>query len=312
MAIIGNTKVVDFLTKAWADKNLSHAYCFVGPNQVGKNTISRYLASKLLVTTKDKLNTHPDLYYLTREIDEKTDQLKKSISIKQARQLKLRISNKAWLGQYRVVIIDGAEYLNKESGNALLKVLEETQNNTVFFVLTTDDNLLLPTIKSRCQLFYLPLVPDNELVSGLSKAGYDKSKIDQILPIVWGRPGRAIDLLNDQTNLEIYSKEHERWQNILNEPLYKRLQLVKDLLNKKDGINKEKLQETLDIWIMIWRQVLKDKVDSADNELSKKSQLNQIQIVDLIDIMKKTKILLKQNINPSLLIEQIFLTEGLG
>ena len=112
--------------------------------------------------------------------------------------------------------------------------------------------------------------------------------------------------------MEIYSKELERWQNILNEPLYKRLQLVKDLLSKKNGINKERLQKTLDIWIMIWRQVLKDKIDSINNELISKSQMNQVQIVKLIDLMKKTKILLKQNINPSLLIEQIFLTECLG
>lgn len=308
MAIIGNEKVVTFLEDAWAGGKLSHACCLVGPDQIGKNKIANFLASKILQVDEGKLGTHPDFYYLSRVKDEKSDKLKKNISISQARNLKSQISNKSWLGKYRVVIIDEAEYLNKESGNALLKILEETQKNTVFFLLTVDDNLLLPTIKSRCQLFYLALAAEKELESGLISLGYEQKKVKDVLLAAWNRPGRAIDLLSDEQEGSLFVEETKRWQKILQQPFYKRLQLVKDLIKTKEGANKEHFQQVLDNWIMIWRNALKDKVNNIENDFIKNSSLNLVQITDLIDLLKRTKILLKQNINPNLLIEKILLT----
>ena len=45
-----------------------------------------------------------------------------------------RLQNRSWLGGYQITIIDEAELLNEESGNALLKILEEPGERNVFFL----------------------------------------------------------------------------------------------------------------------------------------------------------------------------------
>ena len=98
---------------------------------MGKRKIAQFVASQLLGVSEDKLTTHPDYYYLARLSDEKLASLK-DISIGQAREMRGRLQNRSWLGGYQITIIDEAELLNEESGNALLKILEEPGERNVF------------------------------------------------------------------------------------------------------------------------------------------------------------------------------------
>lgn len=307
MTLIGNEKIVDFFAKAILEQSLAHAYCLVGPRQIGKQTLARQIASQLLKIGPAKLATHPDFYYLSRELNEKTGKLRQDVSINQARQLKERVGKKSWLGGYSVVVIDEAELLNKESGNALLKVLEETSNKTVFFLLTTDDSALLPTIRSRCQLFYLALVPDQDIRAGLTKLGYDQEIIAEVIELAWGRPGRAIDLAQTEELRQQYHQEMSRWQEMMTQSFYQRLKNSQDLLASKDINNREKLQSILDIWIVLWRKILYNKVQNQADWLTGRSQMNASQISEFIDLLGQTKKKLRQNVNLNLLFEEILL-----
>ena len=137
--LIGHAKILEFFENALKSGSLSHAYCFVGQGQVGKRTLAKILAAKILKTDLSKLSCHPDFYYLERIEDEKTGKLKKEISIAQARYLKTHLIGKSWSGGYKVVIVDEAELLNEESSNALLKTLEEPKAKTIFFLLTENE-----------------------------------------------------------------------------------------------------------------------------------------------------------------------------
>ncbi len=311
MPIIGHQRIIQFFDNAILNGKLAQAYCLVGPDQIGKRTLARYLAIKLLNINEKQLNTHPDFYYLNREENEKTGKLKKDISISQARLLKERVSNKSWLGGYRVIIIDEAELLNKESANALLKVLEDVKEKILFFLLTVDDNALLPTIKSRCQLFYLLPTPTKEITDGLEKAGFDKIKIEEVLPLAWGCPGKAIELLADETARQIYLQEEKRWEGIIKEPFYQRIKKTADLLGVKDeAATAEKLSKIFSIWLMLWRRVLLDKIigqDEKSSQLSKKSSFLTSDLLKFLDLLKNARIMLRQNINPKLLIEELML-----
>lgn len=308
MAFIGNEKIVNFFAQAILAQSLAHAYCLVGPEQIGKQTLARRIASQLLKIDSAKLTTHPDFYYLARELNAKTGKLKQEVSISQARQLKEQIGKKPWLGGYSVVVIDEAELLNKESGNALLKVLEETSNKTVFFLLTTDDSALLPTIRSRCQLFYLALVLDRDIRAGLIKLGYNQEIITEVMELAWGRPGRAIDLAQTEELRQQYYQEMSRWQEMIAQPFFQRLKNFQDLLASKDINNKEKLQNTLDIWIVLWRQVLRDKVQNQTDGLTGQSQMSAGQVAEFIDLLGQTKKKLRQNVNQNLLFEEVLLS----
>lgn len=89
---------------------------------------------------------HPDVCWL------KPEGKLNLIKIDQIREVIDFLSKSAQQGGYKVVIFEGAEGLNLASQNALLKSLEEPSNNSLLVLQTTYPHLLLPTIKSRCQL----------------------------------------------------------------------------------------------------------------------------------------------------------------
>ena len=68
----------------------------------------------------------------------------------------MRFLNKStYYSNIKIVLIDNAEYLNAHSSNALLKVLEESNNKTFFFIIHDNSRKILSTIKSRCIEFKL-------------------------------------------------------------------------------------------------------------------------------------------------------------
>ena len=89
-----------------------------------------------------KVGNHPDFTLIAAE--------KNTIKVEQIRKLSKDIRLSATKGQYRVVVIENAEQMNKAAANALLKTLEEPPNKVVLILTTSEMGRLLPTIKSRC------------------------------------------------------------------------------------------------------------------------------------------------------------------
>ena len=306
MPIIGHEKIISFFSKVIANNALSQSYCFVGSDGAGKKTTARYLASQILNVTDKQLDTHPDFYFISRQIDEKTEKLKKDISALQARQIKEKLGRKSWFGGYQVIIIDEAELLNEESGNALLKNLEEAGGQRVFFLLTSDDSALLPTIRSRCQMFYFSLVDIKVIESGLIQLGYREALSAESAKLSWGRPGRAIMLADSEESRINFNAEIERWQKIENAPFHQKIKAVEDLFNEKiDNLRtSEKLSNALETWTVLWRGRILDTIDAGGATASLS------QMAALIASFKKAKILLSQNTNPRLVVEQVLLSVG--
>ena len=92
-------------------------------------------------------NTHPNFFLL------KNNAYEENIKIESVKNI-LKFLNKStyYLG-IKIVLIDNAEYLNINSSNALLKTLEEPNNNTFFFIVHNSANKILDTIRSRCIQF---------------------------------------------------------------------------------------------------------------------------------------------------------------
>ena len=88
-----------------------------------------------------------------------------SIGIAQIREIKQKIALKPFQSRAKALIIPDAQTATIEAQNALLKTLEEPPNNTIIILLTTNANLLLPTIISRCQVIQLP-INNKQLTTG--------------------------------------------------------------------------------------------------------------------------------------------------
>ena len=87
--------------------------------------------------------THPNVMYINPDGTQ--------IKVDQINELKTKFSLKSSFGRYNIYVIKEAEKLNTSSSNALLKFLEEPEENIIGILITTNKSLLLPTIVSRCQ-----------------------------------------------------------------------------------------------------------------------------------------------------------------
>jgi len=289
--IIGHDKILDFFDKVIEKGNLSHAYLFVGPEQVGKKTIAQEIGSKLLKTTREKLNTNPDYNFSAQLFDEKEGKTKKNITIAQMRGLREYLSHRSYAGGYKIAIIDNANKMNIGAANALLKTLEEPSEKTVMFLITDNDTALPQTIRSRCQTIYFSLVSD-VLTKGIES---DKEKIK----LAQGRPGRLISWQENKDNFADYKNEIDRFNTLLGKPFFEKLKIVEELFgDKSDHIAaREKLDSVLSIWQSQVREKMLVHLDSEENK-------NFLQIEKGI---VKTRGFLQQNIHPRLLVENILL-----
>lgn len=93
--------------------------------------------------------THPDVHWVEVGGD------RKLISVEQIRDLVTDAGMRPYEGRNKVFIIDPADALSAGGSNSLLKTLEEPARDTTFLLLTRTPDLLLPTIRSRCQSIYL-------------------------------------------------------------------------------------------------------------------------------------------------------------
>lgn len=295
MHFIGNKQIANFLESSFENGTFSHAYCLIGASQVGKRTLASELAGKILGMGEGNLSTNPDYVYVERLEDEKTGKKKKEISAEQIRQVREKFYNSSWLNGYKVIVLDEAELLNEESANAFLKILEEPPAKSIIFILTENDNLLLPTIRSRCQCLELSTVSDAEMSEFLKSLDCHDSQAQAIIKLAWGRPGKAKELLEDNERYLQNFEEQRRFEKILKSPIYERWALMEDVLSEKGGLikTKEKLEPILESWIMFWRELM-----IADLVNGKKYQQN-------IDQTNKTKNLLSANVNSKLAIEQL-------
>ena len=76
MEIIGHQEIRDFFAKVITSGNLSHAYCFVGRDRVGKRAVAESIASELLGIENGKLLQQPDFFVVEQMFDEKKEKTK--------------------------------------------------------------------------------------------------------------------------------------------------------------------------------------------------------------------------------------------
>ncbi len=117
------------------------------------------------------------------------------IVIEQVRQLRDRLEVSAHQSGTRVVIIDPAEAMNRNTANALLKLLEEPPPQTVLLLISSTPRGLLPTIRSRCQQWDFPRPDPAQTAQWLaSHAGVQTAGGDALLALCGGMPVAAADL----------------------------------------------------------------------------------------------------------------------
>ena len=176
--LIGQDHIVETLTGAVnaavsgeESQEMTHAWIFTGPPGSGRSSAAIAFAQALVCKQKGcgtcnecvtaKSGAHPDIEIL------KSEGL--SIKIDEIRELLTRTAWAPSMGGWRVVVMEDADRLTSEAGNALLKAIEEPARFTMWILCAPSSKDVLITIKSRCRIVSLRTPPAEEIAQLLIK-----------------------------------------------------------------------------------------------------------------------------------------------
>lgn len=160
---------------------LNHAYLFTGA--FGSFEMAQCLAQSLFCTNKNGVLPCGECRNCCLiEAEDFSDvtvvrPINNIIKTERVRELVRNFSQSGFESNKQVFIICDAEKMHVNAANSLLKVIEEPQSEVYIFLLTADENLILPTIKSRAQRFYFPK-NSPYLLEKLEQAGVMKTQAE--------------------------------------------------------------------------------------------------------------------------------------
>jgi DNA polymerase-3 subunit delta' len=190
--IIGHEKSKNLLRMFLENKNIPHAFLFYGQEGIGKKMVAKEFAKHLFCEKgiacgrcnpciKLERGSHPDLIVIEGD---------NSIGIDQSRMLSKEICEYPYESEKRAIIIDKAETLTREAANALLKTLEEPPPYNHFFLITSSEKEIPPTIRSRCnRVFFAPLSREKLKQFFLQRPDADDERADLLADISYGSIG---------------------------------------------------------------------------------------------------------------------------
>ena len=205
------------LTNLFDQKKFPNKILLSGEKGSGKCTLAYHIINYIL--SKDEDFTYDKENFLINEqnksfkliqnrsnpnfnlIDISED--KKFIDINQIRDLISNMNKSSFNDKIRFVLIDNIEFLNKNSVNALLKILEEPNKN-VHFILIHNNKKILPTLSSRCLNFKISLAHNQSIEIANSIFGENVlNKINQDLIHHYLTPGNFYNLIKFSENFEV-------------------------------------------------------------------------------------------------------------
>jgi DNA polymerase-3 subunit delta' len=272
--IIGNREIKEYLSNSIKSDNISHSYLFLGTEGIGKKIIAKEFAKNILCNnTKDETCTckscacfisdnHPDFSIINDDGG--------SIKIEQIRKITEKVIEKPIISDRKVYIINDADKMTPEAQNCLLKTLEEPPEYVTIILISSNENIILNTIKSRCMSIKFKNISDEDLSKFATEIlGYEDLSTN-LLKSFGGSIGKAIKL----------RESRQKYLSIEN--------FVKDL-SKKDIIDimldakiiydKENINDILDYLIVCLFDISKEKKEYLEcikyvNECSSKLKAN--------------------------------------
>lgn len=300
--IIGHNIIKNQISKSIKSDKLSHAHLLVGEDGIGKSILARNIGINILGEKVDR--KYVDL------VEWRIDKNKSTIGVNSIRTLNEEINKKPYEGNKKVVIIYDAHKMTAQAQNAFLKTIEEPPKNVTILLLCENLEVILDTIKSRCQIHKLKNLNVEEMEQFIKK-GYVDLTLEEIRVIVAfsnGIPGKAEKFICDNNFKDIRNITMEILLQLSKVGTEELIKYEKKLSGQKDDFD-----EIIAVFLSYIRDTIiykeiedENLIINIDKLLSIKELANIFsfnKLNGIINIINDTRDNLDRNVNPGLVFE---------
>lgn len=314
--ILGHERIIEVLRRSLRTGKTAHSYLFEGVPGCGRRKSALALIQAIFCKEvgddacgecpscrKVASSSHADIHTIM-PLPEKRD-----ISIEQLREMQRTLSLRPYEAPRKACIIEPAERMSVNAANSLLKTLEEPPGDALIILLTENAGMLLPTIRSRCQLIrFAPLSPEHVLTL-LERNGMDAGAATLLAPMSGGSMQQALELDN-----ESLANRREAAISRLSQMNINRISTVFDAAEALSG-NRDETLELLDLFISFYRDaahlsagssdIVNRTVRSAVEAIAARHPLPRT--LELLEAICETRRAVQRNANPKLALDHLFM-----
>ena len=243
---IGHEALINNFKQRCLKNTLSHAHIIAGEDGVGKGKLANILAKLILNGDLDR--EYVDIINYSSE--------KSSFGVDDVRDIIEEVYKKPFEKDKKVIIIHEGNKLTIQAQNALLKTIEEPPKGVYIIILCESLELILDTIKSRCEIYKLKPLTKSELYEyiKIKKFNYDENEIKSAIAFSEGVPGRIDRYFNDDKLRELRNNIVILIKNLNKNDLEAILQQEESFSNLKND-----KEEVLNIFGLFIRDILINK-----------------------------------------------------
>jgi DNA polymerase III subunit delta' len=248
-SIAGHVSPLHQLDRDLETNHLAHAYLFVGPPHVGKFTVAKWFAKRIMThdATLDIRHStfdpkeierridqliHPDVLVLDQlwmeEVNDDWNVIAKSSNISQQHRAKAKVKTdvigiddvraiqdrvqETGTSPHRLCLIRSVDRMRDEAANAFLKTLEEPPPGRIFLLTAESDASVIPTIASRCRIVRFQRVGERDILQLLKDLDPEDARF--IVHIAQGSPGIAVTLRDFPDLLRVEKQVHDHAKSV--------------------------------------------------------------------------------------------------
>lgn len=303
-AIIGHDTIKSQIVNSINSGRFSHAHIITGEDGIGKSLIAKETAIRLL--GKDKEKQYVDI------VEFKMLKDKKSIGIDEIKNIIQETTKKPYEGDKKVIILYRSDKMTEAAQNAFLKTIEEPPKGVFIILLCEKLENILDTIKSRCQVYKLNRLKEEEMLRFLNNKfeSLSEDEVKAVSAFSDGIPGRSERFIEDKSLMEIRDTVIDILKSICEERLDKTLVYTDFLLKYKS-----EWQEVLTYFLSYIRDTLIYKETGNKELIINIDKINEIKDIaemfsfnklnGIINIIKDTRSKLERNVNTTLVFDSM-------
>ncbi len=330
LRILGQDQPRRIIQNALENNSVSHAYLFYGPESIGKKLTAIEFAKALNCVVSGPVDNcgecpscrkidqaiHPDFFLLEPKKSSPAGR-NAIINVDEIRELQKKLAYLPYEAKTKVAILDGAETMNPQAANTLLKTLEEPPSSTILILISSSPYQLLPTIISRCQGVKFHLLSTDAVRQILQQStfaetdGFSEKEMDLRTLRSRGRISRALE-----EDIEATRHYREEILKLLEQASFKRMDLIfnwtRQWAKKSDGV-----QSVLDEMLHLLRDLAVIKCQGKNTEILNRDILDRLKplaaqkstktLIAMFDSALKTKSALTANANLQLSLDHMLI-----